>query len=184
MQQIKSTRIGRVGLKFSENLVQQIHTSLIFRIEARFSKNILNFCTISCKCNARPHTSAPTPVLCLVFCFFKNRCLVCFHFQERIYKITFFFSHCSFFCIILNFEFHLTSSDGFAYFEETDYHALTIPNLKQTTFSRTCTVNNSGTYNFTLSITPTYTGATTLTWNSPAGNSPAPKTFLQFTKIG
>ena len=81
-------------------------------------------------------------------------------------------------------RFHLTSSNGFSYFDENDYHAFTLPNLKTTNFSRTCMINNSGIYNFTLRITPTYTGSTGLYWVSTPGNAPANKTFLQFTRIG
>ena len=81
-------------------------------------------------------------------------------------------------------RFTLNSSDGFPYFDEFDYHALTLPNPRQTTFTRMCMVNNPGTYNFTLTITPTYTGSTGLLWMSTSGNAPANKTFLQFTRIG
>ena len=82
--------------------------------------------------------------------------------------------------------FQLTSSQGFDYFNETDYHTFIIPVATFTQFSRTCIVNNPGTYNFTLSITPTYTGATNVTYGSGVGASisPSPRTFLQFTKIG
>jgi hypothetical protein len=81
-------------------------------------------------------------------------------------------------------RFQLTSSNGFSYYEEYDYHAFTLPALKTTNFSRTCMINNSGIYNFTLRITPTYTGSTGLYWVSTSGNYPANKTFLQFTRIG
>ena len=82
--------------------------------------------------------------------------------------------------------FQLTSSQGFDFFNETDYHTFIIPVATPTQFSRTCIVNNPGTYNFTLSITPTYTGATNVTYGSGVGasSSPSPRTFLQFTKIG
>jgi hypothetical protein len=81
--------------------------------------------------------------------------------------------------------FQLASSIGYDYFNENDYHKFIIPKTKSQTFSETCIVNNPATYNFTLSITPTYTGPlTNLFYGNAGGIGPSPHTFLQFTKIG
>jgi hypothetical protein len=86
--------------------------------------------------------------------------------------------------IFSNLLFSLNSSDGLSYFIDNDYHAFTLPTSRSTNFSKMCMINNPGTYNFTLSITPTYTNTPNLTWMSSAGSSPSQKTYLQFIKIG
>ena len=86
-----------------------------------------------------------------------------------------------------NIRFALASSIGYDYFNENDYHPFTLAVAQNQTFSKMFIVNNPSTYNFTLSITPTYTGGTGglngVTWMS-SGNVISPKTFLQFVKIG
>jgi hypothetical protein len=83
-----------------------------------------------------------------------------------------------------NLLYSLNSSDGLSYFIDNDYHAFTLPTSRSTNFSKMCMINNPGTYNFTLSITPTYTNTPTLTWMSSGGLAPSQKTYLQFIKIG
>ena len=82
-----------------------------------------------------------------------------------------------------NMLYSLYSSAGGPYYAENDNHLFTIVGNSNSQHTRSCVVNNVGTNNFTLSITPTYTtSATSVTWMSLS--SVYPTTFLQFTKIG